>query len=711
MNRTLHLKSMHINPILCILLFFSFITLSPFTVFSSELSKNEKVDIVAEKLQYNKAQDSLVAEGKVKLTYGETEIEAENLTYYQAEQRVFVNGGFTLRTKGDVISGDEIEFNITNSTGNMSGARIFIEKDNFYISGKHIQKVGENEYSIRGAAFTSCDGDSPSWIIKASKVDVEVGEYLFADHARLYMKGVPVFYTPLFIAPVKTERQTGLLTPKMGYSNRYGFIYSQPLYLALAKDKDATINFKHKGNRAYGADLEYRYVRSVDSSGTLNIQHNKEKPPLTGGDRWWGNFKHTENFSSSLYGKVDISAVSDRDYFIDYGDNVDSYSQQRLESKASLVKNWSNYSLLTEFRYQENLIVEEETTLQRMPELTFTAKRQQLRDSPFYFQGISKLTNFKREKDDVAAGLVSGQRLDIHPSISAPLTPGNFFELTPKLGVRGTLYHNNSETNYRESRQIYDLNVDFLMPFNRIYSTGGDEIKKLKHTVEPGFTYTYIPDVDQTQLPSYDGIDRIGETKKVRFLLNNYMTTKRITDEDDIAYNRLIDLKTFRDYNFIEAERELTSSTDERKPWGPITNKLTLKGENDFRLESEVRYDTYKHKKTYLSTDLTGKYKWLSELKLSYRFTADPDVEYFDGTVKISPFDMLDLAYKTRYSITDKIHLESLYGALFTRKCWSLALTYSKRLITEEESLFEERYFVELSLTGLGELGERGELL
>ncbi|MBE9504378.1 MAG: LPS-assembly protein LptD [Proteobacteria bacterium] len=675
--------------------------------FAFSRSMDDNVEITADKLEYDKTLDEIHATGNVKLTSGDTTLEADNVTYSQGKGHASVEGEFILSAEEDVITGKDMEYSFERSTGSMSGASIFIKKDNLRIAGDHIQKVGENEYTIRGAAFTTCDGDNPSWIVKASKIDVEIGEYLFADHARLYLKNIPVLYTPLFIAPVKTERQTGLLIPKLGYSNRDGFTYRQPLFWAIAKNQDATITFRHEGDRGRGGDLEYRYVRTLGSKGEMNFQYIKEKE---GGKdkRWWGNLRHNEKISSTMDGLIDINIVSDGDYFLDYGENVNIYSQQRSESKASVIKNWSYYSLLAEFRHQKNLLVEEDTTLQKLPEITFTAKGQEIADTPLFLQAVTKLTNFWREKDDKAAGLISGQRLDIYPTLSLPFAPGNIFELTPKLGLRETVYYTDDRDKKRQNRNMYDFSLDFLIPFNRIYDIKDDPIEKLKHTIEPGFSYSYISDVDQADLPYYDSIDRISRAKKARIMINNYLTTKETKGEDEIVYNRLLDMKIYRDYDFLEADRTLISASDERKPWGPLTGKLTLSGEGmkALRLESELRYDTYDDKMTYLSADLEGKYKKLTRLLLSYRYTPDSQLEYVDGTIKIAPFDDLTLAYRGRYSMTDELFLESLYGAQLTRQCWSITISYSKRLIPEENKIY-----LEVSLKGLGELGDRGELL
>ena len=204
------------------------------TVFAAdplELSNESEVKISADEMSYDKTVNAIKAKGNVKLSRGTTVIESGSLTFFEDENRLIAADEVTVTEKEDSISGDEMEYNFEKATARIRGGKIFIEEENYHIEGREIEKTGEKTYRISGAVLTTCDGDSPSWHIRASKVDLEIGEYLYAKHARLYARRVPILYFPVLIAPIKTERQTGLLPPRFGYSSRYGMTYDQPLFL------------------------------------------------------------------------------------------------------------------------------------------------------------------------------------------------------------------------------------------------------------------------------------------------------------------------------------------------------------------------------------------------------------------------------------------------------------------------------------------------
>ena len=46
-------------------------------------------------------------------------------------------------------------------------------------------------------------------------------------------------------------------------------------------------------------------------------------------------------------------------------------------------------------------------------------------------------------------------------------------------------------------------------PKLRRFMLNWESVEKLKHTIEPFVTYTYVPNFDQSSLPFFDEIDRI----------------------------------------------------------------------------------------------------------------------------------------------------------------------------------------------------------
>ncbi|MFN4894618.1 MAG: LPS-assembly protein LptD [Pseudomonadota bacterium] len=83
--------------------------------------------------------------------------------------------------------------------------------------------------------------------------------------------------------------------------------------------------------------------------------------------------------------------------------------------------------------------------------------------------------------------------------------------------------------------RVYDLDRGNLL--SRIVNLGaeneGSELTRLKHTIEPTVQYRYVPDVDQTENPQFDSLDRFAH----RSLLS-YGFTTRLYGRFHEAYER-----------------------------------------------------------------------------------------------------------------------------------------------------------------------------
>ena len=72
-------------------------------------------------------------------------------------------------------------------------------------------------------------------------MDVHVGEKGVARNAHFDVLGHPLIPLPYAIFPANSNRQTGFLSPRVGYSSLRGAQYLQPFYWAISKSSDATV--------------------------------------------------------------------------------------------------------------------------------------------------------------------------------------------------------------------------------------------------------------------------------------------------------------------------------------------------------------------------------------------------------------------------------------------------------------------------------------
>ncbi|MDP2682416.1 MAG: LPS assembly protein LptD [Deltaproteobacteria bacterium] len=702
--------------------------LSPSIVFADTGLKGEDpMEITADSLTYDKSSDTYYAEGNVIAVQGNSSIRADKMTVDMDASHATAIGNVEAHfEQGNTLKGDSLELDIDTKVGVVINGRLFFKKGNVHVTGEEIRKTGDESYSAHKGFFTTCDcepGQSPAWGFYSSDADVTFGEYLTAWNSLFYVKAAPVFYFPYLVFPVKRERQTGFLSPEVGYSKLRGFKFDNSFFWAISDSTDATFYFDIENSRGIGEGIEYRYALTKTTEGQFYFYHFKEndmdrvrefrkgsnnlsRPKTADDNRWFLEYKHRGLLPYGVSLNVDVKKVSDDEYFIDFGKDTNKRSLESLESNISLTKTWSKFNLVTQFRYFDNLLIaDNSTTLQRLPEIALTGIDQQIMDTPFHFGWESSFVNFDRKEG------ATGQRIDMHPTVSLPLNPGGYFEFKPSAGVRETFYQvaDPAKDKRYYDRSIYDLGTDVTTTFVNIFPIDegeGDGLKKLKHTIRPKIIYTYIPDDVQDDLPIFDGVDRIGKRNDFTYSLNTILTGKFL-EGGNYSYRDYIYMDLSQIYNINETTRKLTSLTDKRRPFSDVTGEIRLQPLSWTLITAKGKYDAYEGWMNEYDASLGLWDKRGDRLDTSYRYTRiDPithtPMEYLELSLIIKPVESIDLTYHNRYSYNDKETIEAAYGLAYRQQCWGAQITYTERLE-------EKMVMLTFNLLGIGQVGGLSE--
>jgi LPS-assembly protein len=293
--------------------------------------------IVADEVRYDKNTDQYFAAGNVVITKENLKLSADRVHFQQKTMEVFADGHVMLISGKDILTGERMEMDLNKEIGVVFDGTIFIEQNHFYIKGNRLEKTGQDTYRAERASLTSCDGEKPAWKINARDVKVTVEGYGSAKHASLWARDIPVFYSPYLFFPVKLNRQTGFLTPQLGYSDRKGAEYVQPFFWAIDKSSDATFYEHFMGLRGNKIGAEYRYMMSTETKGAVmadvlndrkvddGIGNNSNDWGYTDDqflrpneDRYWFRMKHDQELPAGFSGRLDLDIVSDQDYLNEF---------------------------------------------------------------------------------------------------------------------------------------------------------------------------------------------------------------------------------------------------------------------------------------------------------------------------------------------------------------------------------------------------------
>jgi LPS-assembly protein len=366
---------------------------------------------------------------------------------------------------------------------------------------------------------------------------------------------------------------------------------------------------------------------------------------------------------------------------------------------------------------------EPDLTLQQLPIIEFDGIKQRITTSPFFYNLNSQYVYYWS---------VDGQRtqrLDAHPRFYLPFQLKPFFTIEPSVGLRGTMWYLDKEEFDPEgnqkfhSRGLYDTRLDFFTEFLKVFRTEGKSLEAIKHSLRPRVVHTYIPDVDQDDLPKFDAVDRIDNQNLLTYSLTNTLTSKirkkgsfeitRRVDKDkatiidsatDYSYNDFLRFELEQSYDIKEAKQK-----DSEKPFSPIGARLDIFPGKFIALDADALWSVYDYK--FLSHNI-GANLWDQRgdrLSVEYRYTRNSDeislnaAQSFFGDLRVQVTDRLRVSGLYEYNFLDKTRVQTGFGLNYTADCWSFEGRVVDKVNVENKT--DLNWEFKIKLFGLGEFG------
>ncbi len=705
------------------------------------------VKIEADSLSYDQARDVYLAEGNVVITYGEGVLKAASVEFDRKSNLATAQGGAFLKMAEDTLAGDKITVNVEDKTGVAYQSKAFYARNHFYIRGDKIEKTGENTYSIDQPVATTCDGENPDWRIAGSKMKVTVEGYGWVTHARLAVKGVPIFYTPFIAFPAKTKRQTGFLFPYLAYSrDKDGVDIELPFFWAIHPQLDATLYSRYIEKRGYKQGAELRYFLGSQSFGALYGDYLEDNKHITeSGDTvlardWrdthkrWSYYVNTETkYDEQFYLRTDVQRVSDAWYFRDFSahnyylshfaaSDDDPFkrvafqgneSLRFLESSARLFKGWNNYNVMARVSSVDDFAQNgNDRVLQKYPEILLTGIKQPLFSTPVFFGFAGAYDYFYRREGD------RGHYVDIAPTLSLPVNLSNYLSITPQITVRETYWSRDDDQaradNRSGDRTFYNAGLTVGSRLYRVFDAGIFNWDKIRHDIRPEILYSYIPYVRQENVPGYlprfgsflesftffasPGTTAFYEQNAVAWALTNTLTArlKGKAPNSAAGYLEVLRFKLFQSYDINEAKKDMAGSTDERRPLSDFGLELDINPHPYLSFAARNKYSVYNGWKE-MNYDL-GLGDWRGDrLSVGYRYTLDA-IEEFNAELRAIITARLSGRAAVRLDrINDRI-VENAVGLFWAEQCWGVGVDYLK---THDD----ERFMLKVTLSGLAMFG------
>jgi LPS-assembly protein len=699
--------------------------------------------ITADKITYDQKQNIYMAVGNVIIKKDDKTLSAESVCFDHDSMEALAQGNVLIQVNQDSLSGDMMDINLNTNIGTIDNGLIFVEKKHFIIQGDKIEKTGTSTYVINHGDFTTCDGDSPDWKITGQKIDVTLEGYGIAKNATFWAKKVPVIYTPYFVFPVNIRRQSGLLAPQFGYSDRNGAQFNQPFYWAINRSSDATFYsnpIEHRGEKIGG---EYRYALDLPSKGAIMMDglddkriddgkgnnsdewgYSGDNALRTNSDRYWFRMKADQSLPYDARANLDLDVVSDQDYLRDFssgytgynetdkyfesefGRDIDDKNDSIRENNLNISKIWTIYSFTTDVTWNDNVIARQENlddrTLQKLPNMRFNGLKQPGFNNLFYTSMESQYIYYYRQYGQTT------HRENLYPRLYLPYHYENYLAFEPSIGFLQTYWNVDQKDSPKipidahQHRELYDIACNLSTDVSKIFDVNGESIEKIKHTIIPKLGYAYIPKLDQSEFPQFDALDDINPENVLALSITNLIISKDKSEntpeggdpkkDPQNIYHQIFRFLIEQPYDFNKANQTGETAFD------PLYAEMDVMPADFLTIGTETKWSHQKGKflsNTYFSrvTDTRGDFLLIEHL---YNRGQSQSV-YFNCIAALTRSISIYGDYER--NLEDDQDISKSYGGIYNAQCWSVELG-----IERDDN--DKKIGFMIHLNGLGESGK-----
>lgn len=694
------------------------------------------LDVRADSLEMDGVQRVLVASGHVLIRREEENLRADHAVVNLDTMDVIADGSVTFERGSGAWAGDKLRYNFKTRQGDFGKFNAFL--DPFYVKSETSYQDADGQYVVEHADLTTCEGDHPVAYMHARKAWINPGHEIRAQHVVLYVGGVPVMYAPYWC---QNMGDPNFISVVPGYNRRmWAYLLTAFNYRVSKKVEAAShIDLRLRRGVAVGQDVMWSaggntrklstelYMNPTPDEpwafmGKQNWEDTSETPKMKEEeeDPWFGDaiaYYARDNWPDE--GKTQTYAIDDnryrmrvyhshsigeRDYFLAQMNYLSDpkFIEQYFREEYKVSPEPDNYIVFGHRTDHYTLSMEIEqrlndfyTAVNQTPILTLDVSRQQIMESPFYYQGKTTAGYFSK---DWESNLTNKQnyaalRFDSDNTIYYPNKLFGFLTTTPRAGYRGSWY-SATRQNYTnltvtpkvttnglpvisngapvvtvatnvlmqrmgaQYRSLYQLGLENSIKAFKVWQTyPGDIINNVRHIAEPYTDYTFMPEpnVLSTNLYQFDDSDALGMQNNLKFGMRNKIQTKRHTVYDLMYF----DIWTLYRFQREPSENVLSNVAFEVRstPFDWLVMRI------------DGQYDTYKPAIETFNTRLTVQDKTFWSYEVEHRYQESSSSLIFN-TLTIEPYVGWRFSGFFRYEFDDStleeygLSVQRLFGCL-----------------------------------------------
>lgn len=370
--------------------------------------------IQAESCDRDTDADTLELKGQVQVVFKDQHLTCDAAKVNFRARSLDAVGNVVLTSPQATVGGTRVLLDYESNTGMIFEG--YVQSGPVVFEGSSISKLGESEYLANSAKFTACDNCPESWSFTGQRIRAQLGGYAFIKNSFLRIGGVPILWLPYLVVPLKSDRQTGLLTPDFETSDSGGLTLGQSFFWAIDRSQDATFQLKNYEKRGLKGLLNYRYVLSETSYGELDFAFlrdrvfgnddrlNSFRPTTEAGqplNRWFSKYEHYVELPEGFIHRMQVNNASDLQYGKDFPLETRNHGDSVMENRMSLTKNTDSQHFSVDSSYYVNLlqydpISSNNDSVHRIPEIRYAKTLSKLPSSDWLYSLDLNSAHFNR---------------------------------------------------------------------------------------------------------------------------------------------------------------------------------------------------------------------------------------------------------------------------------------------------------------------------
>ena len=635
---------------------------------------------------------------------------ADSAVVYTRTSVVQADGHVRIESGGQLWTGDHITYNF--KTKQMISEQFRTGLSPVFASGEGLAGNVSNRlaqvYTATNAFVTTDDIANPEYRVRASRIVIIPGQTVQMWNAVLLADNVPIFYFPYYKRNIGPRANNFNFIP--GYDSEFGayLLGTYTWFLGSAADGKIHVDYRSKRGPGFGPDLHLQMGRWGDLTLKYYYLHDNRPNTSTNQLPFFGNIPENRQrfylgWQATPVTNFNVKALVNyqSDPLLVHDLYPGQYTQNpQPNTFVEANKYWDNWSLdaLTTPRVNSFF-----SQIERLPDVQLTGFRQQILDTPLYYDSQSSVGWYRSFASNMTNGLYpftngfyvdSAVRADTFHQVSMPLILFNWLNVTPNAGGRFTYYSEASQTSNVTgdlNRGVFNTGVSASFKATALWTDAKNsllDVDGLRHIIEPSATYVFVPDpsVPPAQLPQFDfqspslliapitfpdynSIDSIDTMNVIRFGLRNVLQTKRDGQlEDLVNWNLMLDWR-------LDPLPGQTTFND-------LYSQFVFRPRSWLTLESQIRYNLDSDDLNLSFHQITfspnSRWSWgISHWYLRGGFISPQDENFISSTVFYRMDDNWGMRATHNFNVADGRLQQQYYTLYRDMRSWTAAVTFS----------------------------------